>query len=201
MWHFLHALKIFMLGLGPVGMFLIAVMDSSSIPFPPDFILVLLAMQNPHGLVLYTLVAAAGSTVGSVIVFAIARHWGGPWVERHMAHRRFKTIQRRLEEYDVLAVAVPALLPPPVPLKMFIVAAGVFEISYGQFALWTFIGRAVRYFIEAWLALRYGSNAIYFFKQHYLISGGIVLAFLVAGLIVGRFREAEDEAVAASSQG
>lgn len=175
-------------------MFVLSVIDSSSIPLTPDFALILLSHAHPQRLPIYVSAVTLGSTAGSLILFALARHWGGPWLERHMKHRKFQRIHRRLEEYDVMAVAVPAMLPPPAPFKLFVLAAGMFEVSYAHFIFWITIGRGTRYLIEAWLAVRYGTRAMNFLREHVFAALALVGAFLLLGYAIGRYRAAHEPA-------
>jgi membrane protein YqaA with SNARE-associated domain len=138
-----------------------------------------LTFEHPHKVWLYVLITTAGSTLGTMIIFGLARHWGGPWVERKMPPKRFRKVHRALEDYDVFAVAVPAMLPPPMPFKLFVLTAGIFEISWFDFIVSMFVGRGIRYAAEAYLAVHYGSRAWAYIRGH--IWGLAIAATLLMG--------------------
>ncbi|MHB8734758.1 MAG: YqaA family protein [Terriglobales bacterium] len=172
----------FVLTLGPWGLPFLGLMDSSSIPFPPELLLIPLTMQNPRAVLGYSLLATAGSAAGSLILFGLARRLGGPWVEKKMSRRKFKRLHGWLEAHPVLAVLVPAAMPPPIPTKLFVLAAGAFEMSWGHFLLAMSMGRFLRFFVEAVLIARFGPQALLYMRHHVWVPA---LLFALALLYVG----------------
>lgn len=174
--------------MGPIGLFLTGIVDSSSIPFPVELLLIPLVLARPSHLWLYVTLATLGSTIGSAILFGLARRFGGHWVEKKIPPRTFRRIHAAFENYDVMAVAVPAMMPPGFPFKFFVLVAGLFEMSWAHFVATMFVGRYVRYFLEAWLALRYGSEAVMLVKHHPLLTVAVMLALMAGGYLIGRIR-------------
>lgn len=174
--------------MGPVGLFLTGIVDSSSVPFPVELLLIPLTLEQPSHLLLYVTVATLGSTIGSAILFGLARRFGGHWVEKKIPPRTFRRIHAAFEDYDVMAVAVPAMMPPGFPFKFFVLVAGLFEMSWAHFVLTMFVGRYVRYFLEAWLALRYGGELVMLVKQHPLLTLWIIVLLVAGGYLIGRVR-------------
>ncbi len=175
---------------GTLGLFLMAAIDSSSLPLLPEVLLIALVLRHPERLFWYAGVTTAGALAGSLILFALARHWGGAWIERQMPPRRYRRIQRWFDRYELVAVGLPMLLPPPMPVKLFVIGAGLFDMSYVRFSLSTAIGRGLRYLLEAWLAVRYGASALAYLRRHPFIILLIAAALLLAGIAYGRRRRA-----------
>ena len=155
-----------LVALGPVGLFFMGVVDSSSIPMPPELLLVPLALAHPASLLMLVVITTAGSTVGTLILFGLARKLGGTWVESKMPAASFRRARNAVQTYDLMAVAVPAMAPPPFPFKFFVLVAGMFEMSWTNFAATMSAGRFLRYFLEAWLVLRYGASGLTYIRQH-----------------------------------
>jgi len=176
--------------MGPIGLFLTGIVDSSSIPFPVELLLIPLTLAQPAHLLLYVTLATLGSTIGSAILFGLARRFGGHWVEKKIPPRTFRKIHAAFENYDVMAVAVPAMMPPGFPFKFFVLVAGLFEMSWTNFVLTMFVGRYVRYFLEAWLALRYGGEVVTMVKHHPLVALSVLVVLMAGGYVLGKVRAA-----------
>jgi membrane protein YqaA with SNARE-associated domain len=174
-----------LLAYGALGLFAITLLDSAFIPIPggPDAAMIILSATNPSRMIAYALVATIGSTIGCTILYLIARRAGVAALSRVNAERR-ERIENLLGRYDMLAVMLPAVLPPPFPFKPFVLSAGVFKLKLPRFVVAIFIGRAVRFLIEGWLAIRFGTEALPLIKQHglkvLLIVGGLLLMFFMA---------------------
>jgi membrane protein YqaA with SNARE-associated domain len=181
----LQSLGDWLVGIGPVGLFAITLLDSAFIPIPggPDAALIVLSARAPEWMPLYALVATIGSTIGCTMLYLAARRAGASALKRVKAERR-ERIENLLGRYDMLAVMVPAVLPPPFPFKPFILGAGVFKLKLARFIAAIFIGRAARFFIEGWIAVRLGEeDAGPFIARHglkVLIAVGVVLVLSIA---------------------
>lgn len=170
---------------GPFGLFAISLVDSMGIPLPggPDFVMILLSANTPALMPLYALAATAGSAIGCTLLYLAARRAGVAALKRVSIEKR-NSIENLLGRYDLVAVMVPAVLPPPFPFKPFVLCAGVFKLKTWRFVTAIFIGRAVRFLIEGWLAVRFGEGgAKLIIQQH----GWKVLiaVFAIAGLLIG----------------
>ncbi|HVF43078.1 MAG TPA: hypothetical protein VM936_08710, partial [Pyrinomonadaceae bacterium] len=97
-------------------------------------------------------------------------------------------VKALVDKYDVLSVLVASVLPPPFPFKLFVITAGVFRLSVVRFAIAVAIGRAFRFFLEGFLAVRYGEQAGELLKRNYPAVGLgfaalVVVIFVVRGLL------------------
>lgn len=166
-----------------------SVEDSVAIALVPEILMIELTLHRPERMFEYILITMAGAVVGSLILFFIAQKLGHRWVEKRMPAERFRRIHAWFERNELLAVAVPALSPPPVPFKLFVFVAGLFEMSWLHFALAVAAARFVRYFIEAWVALHYGPWAVAYFSRHPGLAAAAVLALFAVAYYIGRWRE------------
>jgi membrane protein YqaA with SNARE-associated domain len=154
---------------GPLGVFLISVIDSSSIPVPGgvDALVVLLAVQHPETAYTTAAIAVAGSLIGGLILFLIARRGGEAYFERHAQSRRGVRMKRWFLEYGLLTVFIPALVPLPVlPYKIVAIAAGAFQVSPVIYMSVLTVARILRYFGLAWLGKRLGNNTLSYLAHH-----------------------------------
>lgn len=173
-----------LMAFGSVGLFAIALLDSAFVPLPsgPDLIMITLSALHPSWMPLYALAATAGSTVGCTMLYLLARRAGARALRRVSVGRR-EWIENLLGRYDMLALMVTALLPPPFPFKPFVLCAGVFKLKTTRFVAAIFIARAVRYLLEGWLAIEFGDDAVRLIREHgmkTLIAVAVILAVLLA---------------------
>ncbi|HEX8282270.1 MAG TPA: VTT domain-containing protein [Pyrinomonadaceae bacterium] len=200
----LTAVKDFLVPFGVFGLFAIALLDSALIPLPggPDAVMLLLSTQNPSRMPLYALGATAGSVVGCLILYYISRRAGRKALEKFSPHKQAR-VKEMVDRYDVLSVLVASILPPPFPFKLFVITAGVFRLSVLRFALAVAVGRAFRFFLEGFLAVRYGERAKDLLADNYPAVGLGLAALIVAAFLLKRFlgskkgRPAEAETPAA----
>jgi membrane protein YqaA with SNARE-associated domain len=175
---------------GSLGLFGISLIDSAGIPLPggPDTVMILLSANTPGMMPLYALAATAGSAIGCTMLYLVARRGGIAALNRLKPEKRSR-IENLLGRYDMIAVMVPAVLPPPFPFKPFVLCAGVFRLKIWRFITAVFIGRAVRFLIEGWLAIRFGEDAGRIIRQHgWKVLIAIVLATAIA-LTLSFFRK------------
>lgn len=177
-----------LLALGPLGMFAVGFIESCSIPIPLELLLIPLVVSRPERILPYVLLATAASVLGSLVIFALARKLGSGWVERRLPERVYRRVHRAVESYDVLAIGVPAMLPPFFPFMAFVMVAGLFRMSWTGFTVPMFIGRSIRYYVEVWLALRYGSRALTFLGQHPVSAVAVLAAVLAVAAAAGHWR-------------
>jgi membrane protein YqaA with SNARE-associated domain len=180
------------MGLG--GLFLVAFLDSSFLSLPEinDLLVATLAHQDPGRRWLYAMAASSGSLAGCTVLHALGRRGGEPLLRRRLGAERMDRIESRFHRFDILAVAIPSLLPPPCPFKVFVLASGVFAMSWPRFLGAVLAGRSARYLGIAWLASRHG-DAILGLLQRRLaeLAPGVVLAVLLLWLgrcLLGRRR-------------
>lgn len=182
--------------LGAPGLLLISFLDSSVLTFPVinDLLLIDLSIQHPARMPLYAFLAAFGSVAGCVLLYFLARKGGEAFFHRK-AGARARAIRAWVEKNGFGGMLIAALLPPPTPFKVFVFAAGVFEIPLLSFTSAIALARCIRYFGIGYLAVRYGKEAIPFIGHHRLgIIVGLIL-FVVASYGASRLilREAEQK--------
>ncbi|HTZ49168.1 MAG TPA: VTT domain-containing protein [Verrucomicrobiae bacterium] len=180
--------------LGAPGLFLISFLDSSILTFPVinDLLLIELSIQKPLRMPLYAAMAMTGSVLGCVLLYFLAKKGGEAFFHRK-AGVRARVIREWVKKNGFGGMLLAALLPPPTPFKIFVFAAGVFEVPVGSFTSAIALARAIRYFGIGYLAIRYGDQAMPFIAQHKLQVAGtiIVLAAVSYGLSRWILREKE----------
>lgn len=153
---------------GGMGLFLVAFLDSSFLTFPVinDLLVVELSLRTPAKMMYYALMTTLGSVAGCVVLYFFAEKGGEVYFHRHAGQHRAERIRAWMNHNGFLSVLVAALLPPPTPFKLFVLAAGVFEVPVRQFVLALVVARSLRYFGEGFLAVKYGPLALQLLRQH-----------------------------------
>jgi membrane protein YqaA with SNARE-associated domain len=169
---------------GALGIFIISFLDSSFLSFPEvvDLLIMGMVIRRPHLLLYYSLMATAGSLLGCLVLYYLARAGGEAFVRKRFKEHHVDRGLVLAQKYGLLIVIVPALLPPPMPFKIFILIAGVAEIPLWQFSAAVVAARFVRYFGEGLLAVWYGEAAFAFLRAN---AGKIGLALAGAALAIG----------------
>ena len=147
--------------LGFWGVGAMALIDSSSIPVPMDLIVAGYAWSDAHRFYLYVLMASIGSTIGGLVPYWIGRAGGEIFLMKHVDRVRFEKMRDKFERQEFLALMIPSMMPPPTPWKLFVFAAGVFEMRVVSFMLAVFAGRAVRFTVVSLLTIRYGPQIVH----------------------------------------
>ena len=166
--------------LGAPGLFLISFLDSSVLTFPVinDLLLIELCIQHPVRMPIYASMAMLGSVLGCVLLYFIARKGGEAFFHRR-AGTRGRVIRHWVERNGFGGILVAALLPPPTPFKVFVLAGGVFRVPLWSFTSAIALARVFRYFGIGYLAIRYGADALPYLGQHKL-QVILIVAVLVA---------------------
>jgi membrane protein YqaA with SNARE-associated domain len=153
--------------LGAPGLFGISLIDSVGVPLPggPDAAMIWATTISPLRMPVYALVATAGSAIGCTGLYLLARRAGSAALSRVAPSKRDR-IENLLGRYDLMAIMIPAVLPPPFPFKPFVLCAGVFKFKIWRFIAAIFVGRAVRFLLEGWLAVNFGEEAGVIIKQN-----------------------------------
>lgn len=171
--------------LGAPGLFLISFLDSSILTFPVinDLLLIELSIQHPLRMPLYAATAMIGSVLGCVLLYYLAKKGGEAFFHKK-AGARAHGIRHWVEKNGFGGMLIAALLPPPTPFKIFVFAAGVFDIPVASFVSAIVLARAIRYFGFGYLAIRYGNDAMPFLVEHKLqvALGVIIFAAVSYGL-------------------
>jgi membrane protein YqaA with SNARE-associated domain len=149
--------------LGALGLFAVAVVDSSVIPLPlpgsTDLLLLWLVAHSGNPLLLAP-IAIAGSLVGGYTTWHIGRRGGEAALRRYVPARLLGRVVVWVEHHPVLAVFLPAVLPPPIPLSPFVLASGALGVSRGRFLAVFGAARILRYSLVAWLGVVYGRHVV-----------------------------------------
>ena len=166
---------------GVWGMGAVAVLDSSSIPVPMDAILALYIWNDKRHFWLYCLMAAVGSAIGGLVPYGLGRAGGELFLLKRVNRARFERMRDRFQRQEFLAVVIPSIMPPPMPWKIFVFAAGVFEMRVANFMLAVLLGRMLRWLALSILVLTLGPGAVNLVARHALVMVVIVCALGVLG--------------------
>jgi len=166
--------------LGAPGLALIAFLDSSflSLPQVGDALIVALTIQHPERWMIYSAATTFGSTAGCFVLYAIARKGGEAFLRRRFSEAQIERGLGLFRRHGLLAVIVPAMLPPPTPFKIFVLLAGFAGVRPLAFVLGIAIGRGFRFGGEGWLAYRYGAQATQYINDN-LATASIAVASIV----------------------
>jgi membrane protein YqaA with SNARE-associated domain len=166
-------------GLGGVGLFVVAALDSSFLSFPQvnDLLIIVLSTAYPERMPYYAGMTTLGSLVGCFALYLAARRGGDAFIRKRFKAHHVDRALRLYQRFGLLAVIVPSLLPPPMPFKAFVLLAGVAHVSPLKFSLAILIGRGIRYFGQGYLAVLYGERAVDLIRAHGT-EAGIALAAL-----------------------
>jgi membrane protein YqaA with SNARE-associated domain len=145
--------------LGLIGLFLVAIVDSSFVPLPipgvTDIMLILYAAAHTNPILLVA-IATTGSAIGGLVSHIAGQAGGMKFLKKHVPASILTRVTHWMEKYSILSVSLPALLPPPMPLSPFVLAAGAVHMSRKKF-MWAFtLSRFLRHCIAVWLGIYYG---------------------------------------------
>lgn len=169
--------------LGAWGVFAIAALDAAALGLPMDLVVAGYVHQDRAGFLLYVVMASAGSALGSSVLYAVGYLGGETVLRKRISGQRFRAIHAAFERHEFWALMFPAMLPPPTPFKLFVLAAAVFEMNFWHFLLAIFAGRFVRFMTLALLTIQFGPQFVSFtgklFSEHF----HWVLAAVAVGLV------------------
>jgi len=177
--HIIDALVAF----GPLGVAALAFIDSAGIPVSAgmDAVLILLAVKAPQIAVLSAVVAVVGSTLGNLVLFTAARKGGRRFAERTEGRGRAQRFRDWFARYGMVTVFIPALLPFPMPLKLFVVSAGVLGTKRRNFLAVVVLARVIRYGCAVWLGIAKGRESLSFLVRNtwnFALGGALLFAAL-----------------------
>jgi membrane protein YqaA with SNARE-associated domain len=181
-----HAVRHWFFHLGGAGLILLGIIDSSVIPVPGsvDAMTIILSAHEKTMWFYYAVMATIGSVLGAYFTFRIARTQGEKAMSKRFSARTIKKVNRIFEKYGFAAIAFPAMIPPPMPMVPFVIAAGAMKYPVQKFLAAMTLGRALRYTILAYLGAKYGRQIFAVVVAHgwtflYVLLGLAVLGFLV----------------------
>ena len=165
---------------GP-AMILIGALDSSllSLPEVNDYLVVARCYTHPRAVFFFPMFAAVGSVLGCLLLYSILSRGGRAVLHRKFRVEHIERVERAYARFGILALAVPALLPPPLPFKIFVATAGALQFPRRKFILTILAARSLRYYAEGTLAVFYGERVLRFSKDN-----GLLIISVVAGLLL-----------------
>jgi membrane protein YqaA with SNARE-associated domain len=177
--------------LGPLGMwgvFAIAFADSALLGMPVDAVVAFYVYQNHRRMLLYVIMASLGSALGSIPLYVVGYFGGEKVLRKRISEERFQRIHRSFEEHEFWALMFPGMLPPPMPFKIFVLGAAVFEMRFRDFLAAVFAGRFVRFLVLSLLTVWFGPQIVGVMgtvvRQHFswllgAITGGVLVWLLM----------------------
>ncbi|MBA2732380.1 MAG: VTT domain-containing protein [Acidobacteria bacterium] len=184
---------------GP-SMVVIGALDSSLLSLPEinDYLVVMRCANAPYEVFYFPLFAAAGSVLGCLLLYTIIRRGGQAVLRKRFRPEHLERVEKTYARYGFLALAVPALLPPPMPFKIFVATAGALEYPRWRFIVTIMIARSLRYYIEGTLAVFYGKTVLDFIKNYGFTILAIVVGVCLIGLITYLILQRRHRRLAAS---
>ena len=175
--------------LGGLGFIPLGLLDNSVIPLPGsmDVLTIVLSARRQELWLYYAFMATIGSVIGGYVTYRLARKGGKETLERKFAARTLEKVYRIFGRWGFGAIAIAALLPPPVPMVPFLFAAGAMQYSVGKFLVALTVGRVVRYSLLAFLAAHYGRQVLTVMSQlghPVLIAVIALIAAAIAALLI-----------------
>ena len=168
------------------AMIIIGALDSSLLSLPEinDYLVVGRCFKHPTAVFYFPLFAATGSVIGCNLLYTIVRRGGQAVLRKRFPLQSIKRVEHAYERFGFFAIAIPAILPPPLPFKIFVATAGALEYPRWKFLLTVMIARSLRYYVEGILAVYYGRRVLLFMKDNGLVIVSIVATFVLIGLII-----------------
>src|ERR1700729_3329954 len=164
--------------LGIWGPFVIAFADSALVGMPVDFVVATYVYQDRRRLLIYIAMASLGSALGSIPLYIIGYLGGEKVLRKRISEERFLKIHRSFERHEFWALMFPGMLPPPMPFKIFVLGAAVFEMRFRDFLFAVFAGRFVRFLVLSLLTLWFGPQIVgllgMVFRRHFYWVLGVV---------------------------
>jgi membrane protein YqaA with SNARE-associated domain len=175
--------------LGGPGLILLGLADNSVVPLPGsmDVLTIVLAASHREWWFYYSLMATVGAVVGGYVTYRIGSKGGKEMLEQRFPKNKVEKVYQKFEKRGFWSVTVPAMLPPPVPIVPFLLAAGAMQYSRRKFIASLALGRGIRFTIVGFVAAHYGSAIFRFFSQYYKPALYTLIGLAVAGGIAGLF--------------
>src|SRR6185436_1829066 len=171
------------------SMLVIGALDSSLLSLPEinDYLVVGRCIKNPSAVFYFPLFAAFGSVLGCLLLYTIMRRGGQAVLRRRFSVESIQKVERAYARFGFLAIAVPAILPPPLPFKIFVATAGTLEYPRWKFLLTVMLARSLRYYVEGILAVFYGRRVLLFFRDNGVVIISIVATIGLIGFLIYMF--------------
>src|SRR6266446_7852864 len=163
------------------SMIVIGALDSSLLSLPEinDYLVVMRCARDHSAAIYFPLFAALGSVLGCLVLYTILRRGGQAVLRRRFSSENLIRVEKAYARFGFLALAIPALLPPPMPFKIFVATAGALEYPRWRFLMTVMLARSLRYYVEGILAVYYGERVLRFLKDN-----GLLIVSMAAGVFV-----------------
>jgi membrane protein YqaA with SNARE-associated domain len=173
--------------LGSWGIMAVTAIDGAFVGLPVDAVVAGYVYQNNSRFLLYVLLASAGSTLGSLVVYGIGYQGGEELLRKRISRERFDKIHAAFDKHPFWSLMLPAMLPPPTPFKVFALAAAISQMRLAYYVLAIFFGRVVRFLVLAFLTMKLGPGAVHLmdvvFRKHLVLILLLTAALAVVWLI------------------
>ena len=168
------------------AMIVIGALDSSLLSLPEinDYLVVGRCYKYPTAAFYFPLFAAIGSVIGCNLLYTIVRRGGQAVLRKRFKLEHIERVEKAYARFGFLAIGIPAVLPPPLPFKIFVATAGALEYPRWKFLLTVMIARSLRYYVEGILAVYYGRRVLLFIRDNGLVVVSIVATLVLIGLII-----------------
>lgn len=168
------------------AMIVIGALDSSLLSLPEinDYLVVGRCYKYPTAAFYFPLFAAFGSVLGCYLLYSIMRRGGQALLRKRFKAESIERVEKAYARFGFLAIAIPAILPPPLPFKIFVATAGTLEYPKWRFLLTVMLARSIRYYVEGVLAVFYGRRVILFFKDNGLVIISAVAAVALIAFLI-----------------
>ena len=173
---------------GPWGVFLVALGDSAFVPLPQgvDALIIAQTIAAPGAAYFAAALGVLGSVLGSYILYSIARRVGRAMLEKKASSKGIERMRRQIEKYDALVLLLPTMIPLPLPMKIFVIAAGVFQMNLLRFVAVIVFARVVRYGGIAYTARLYGDQTTALLKENAPLGVGVAVVIIALFFVVNR---------------
>jgi len=181
--------------MGPWGPFVIGAIDAAAFGIPLDFVVGDYAWAH-RGSVLWVgvgiVLASAGSALGSLVPYWIGRKGGEPFLLKKISHDRLVELRDRYEKREFFFLMIPAMLPPPTPMKLLTFAAGTFEMRVPIFLSAITLGRILRFILLSSLVVAFGpekiKQAARQIAENWVVALAIFAALIVSAIVLWRWK-------------
>jgi membrane protein YqaA with SNARE-associated domain len=171
--------------LGIWGVMGFAFVDAAFLGMPLDAIVGGYVYAAPRRFLLISAMAAAGSVLGSIVIYWIGYKGGEVLLVKRIGEERFNKIRASFERHEFLAIMLPSMLPPPTPFKLFVLSAGVAEMRFTHFLAAIFFGRFLRFCILSVLVIRFGPEIVDFVGNMVHNHARLAIAIVAAAALIG----------------
>ncbi len=168
--------------IGDIGLFILAFIESSVFPVPPDILLIALSLANTSLALYYATIATIGSVLGGVAGYYLGLKGGRRIAKRIFSERMIDKADNYFKEYGAWAVLIAAF--SPIPYKVFTITAGIFKVNLKKFVIASIVGRGARFYAESVLIMLWGEDILAFIDSNLELITLITTALIIAVVVL-----------------